>query len=163
MTATTEIDIKAIAASLRAIRKQQGLTLREVEERSGGKWKAVVIGSYERCDRSLSLNKAIALAQFYQVPLDQLLGLNPEPMESASSSSRTIIDMRALGALAFSDERTSLLKSFLGALCAKRRDWNGEVLSLRISDTALLGLLLSMGESAVNEWLMANKLILGAN
>jgi len=163
MNTTADIDIKAIAASLRAIRKQQGLTLKEVEERSNGRWKAVVIGSYERCDRSLSLNKAIALAQFYQVPLDQLLGLNSESMDSATSSSRTILDMRALAALAFSDERTTLLKSFLGALCAKRRDWNGEVLSLRISDIALLGLLLSMSESAVHEWLLTHKLILGAD
>lgn len=163
MNNPTEIDIKAIAASLRAIRKQQGLTLKEVEERSAGKWKAVVIGSYERCDRSLSLNKAVALAAFYQVPLDQLLGLSNELSQSAMAPTRTIVDMRALSALAYSDEKTVLLKNFLGALCAKRRDWNGEVLSLRLSDVAVLGLLLNLSEGAVQNWLTSHGLMLGAN
>lgn len=159
---TTEIDIKAIAASLRAIRKQKGLTLKEVEERSAGKWKAVVIGSYERCDRSLSLNKAIALADFYQVPLDQLLGINTAAPKSGERHARTIIDMRALSSLNYADSKSIALKSFLAALCAKRRDWNGEVLSLRISDISLLGLLLDIHESDVQQWLSENKLMLGA-
>ena len=76
MTLTPEITITQIAAALRAIRKAKGWTLKEVEELSGGVWKAVVIGSYERCDRSLSLNKAVSLARFYEVPLEVLLGLN---------------------------------------------------------------------------------------
>jgi transcriptional regulator with XRE-family HTH domain len=158
-----EIDIKAIAASLRAIRKQQGLTLKEVEERSAGRWKAVVIGSYERCDRSLSLNKAISLAHFYQVPLDELLGLNSQKALGGATAGRTIIDMRALSALDFVDERTTLLKSFLGALCAKRRDWNGEVLSLRLSDLSVLGLLLTLHESDVQSWLVEKGLMLKAS
>jgi transcriptional regulator with XRE-family HTH domain len=158
-----EIDIKAIAASLRAIRKQQGLTLKEVEERSAGRWKAVVIGSYERCDRSLSLNKAISLAHFYQVPLDELLGLNSQKPLGGAATGRTIVDMRALSALDFVDERTTLLKSFLGALCAKRRDWNGEVLSLRLSDISVLGLLLTLHESDVQSWLTEKGLMLKAS
>jgi len=163
MNNQSEIDIKAIAASLRAIRKQQGLTLKEVEERSAGRWKAVVIGSYERCDRSLSLNKAISLAHFYQVPLDELLGLNPQKALGGATTGRTIVDMRALSALDFVDERTTLLKSFLGALCAKRRDWNGEVLSLRLSDLSVLGLLLTLHESDVQSWLTEQGLMLKAS
>ena len=163
MNNQSEIDIKAIAASLRAIRKQQGLTLKEVEERSAGRWKAVVIGSYERCDRSLSLNKAISLAHFYQVPLDELLGLNSQKSLGGAATGRTIVDMRALSALDFVDERTTLLKSFLGALCAKRRDWTGEVLSLRLSDLSVLGLLLTLHESDVQIWLTEKGLMLKAS
>ena len=37
---------KALGAKLRAIRQQQGLSLHGVEERSGGRWKAVVVGSW---------------------------------------------------------------------------------------------------------------------
>jgi len=44
---------KALGARLRAIRQQQGLSLHGVEEKSNEKWKAVVVGSYER-DRPLS-------------------------------------------------------------------------------------------------------------
>ena len=50
-----ELSIEEIAASIKAVRKAKGLTLRQVEEKSGGLWKAVVIGSYERCDRALSV------------------------------------------------------------------------------------------------------------
>ena len=35
----------------------------------------MVIGSYERADRSLSIAKAIELADFYGVPLAYLLGI----------------------------------------------------------------------------------------
>ncbi|MBX6767116.1 MAG: transcriptional regulator, partial [Actinomadura rubrobrunea] len=37
---------KALGARLRAIRTQQGLSLHGVEEKSRGRWKAVVVGSY---------------------------------------------------------------------------------------------------------------------
>ena len=39
---------RALGARLRAIRTQQGLSLHGVEEKSEGRWKAVVVGSYER-------------------------------------------------------------------------------------------------------------------
>jgi len=65
-----ERSIEDIAAAIKSIRKSKNLTLREVEIQSEGIWKAVVVGSYERCDRALSIKKAISLANFYQVPLD---------------------------------------------------------------------------------------------
>jgi hypothetical protein len=37
---------RSLGARLRAIRTQQGLSLHGVEERSQGRWKAVVVGSY---------------------------------------------------------------------------------------------------------------------
>src|ERR687890_717777 len=46
---------KRLGARLRAIRQQQGLTLQQVEEMSEGRWKAVVVGSYERGDRAVSV------------------------------------------------------------------------------------------------------------
>jgi transcriptional regulator with XRE-family HTH domain len=48
---------KRLGARLRAIRQQQGLTLQQVEEMSEGRWKAVVVGSYERGDRAVSVAK----------------------------------------------------------------------------------------------------------
>ena len=64
-----------IGANLRKIRLLKGFTLKDVEEKSKGKWKAVVIGSYERGNRALTIKKAIVLADFYQVPLGHLLGI----------------------------------------------------------------------------------------
>ena len=66
---TTPVEI---SRRLRQIRKQQNLTLKQVEIRSRGKWKAVVIGSYERGTRSLSISKAKSLCEFYGVPLSAL-------------------------------------------------------------------------------------------
>jgi hypothetical protein len=38
---------KSLGARLRSIRQQQGLSLQGVEEKSAGRWKAVVVGSYD--------------------------------------------------------------------------------------------------------------------
>ena len=55
---------KTLGARLRAIRTQQGLSLHGVEEKSRGRWKAVVVGSYERGDRSVTVQKLAELAVY---------------------------------------------------------------------------------------------------
>ena len=64
---------KALGARLRAIRTQQGLSLHGVEEKSQGRWKAVVVGSYERGDRAVTVQRLSELADFYGVPVTELL------------------------------------------------------------------------------------------
>lgn len=64
---------KALGARLRAVRKRQGLSLRGVEAKSGGKWKGVVVGTYERAERSLTVERLAGLAEFYGVPVTDLL------------------------------------------------------------------------------------------
>src|SRR6059058_5794423 len=64
---------KALGAKLRGIRQQQGLSLQGVEEKSGGRWKAVVVGSYERGDRAVTVARLAELADFYRVPVAELL------------------------------------------------------------------------------------------
>ncbi|MFD7891216.1 helix-turn-helix domain-containing protein, partial [Streptomyces albidoflavus] len=75
---------KQLGAKLRAIRTQQGLSLHGVEEKSQGRWKAVVVGSYERGDRAVTVQRLAELADFYGVPVQELLpgttpGGAPEP------------------------------------------------------------------------------------
>ena len=149
-TSDTKVGMKDIASAIRAIRKQKGLTLKKVEEISGGKWKSVVIGSYERCDRALSLKKAMALAEFYGVPLDQLLGLGEV---KARSEKRIILDLRKFNA---NPEKSRLylgLESFLKTICKKRHDWNGEVLSIRRDDLLTISLMQGVDETFVMPWL----------
>ena len=67
---------QALGARLRAIRNQQGLSLQGVEDKSHGRWKAVVVGSYERGDRAVTVQRLSELAVFYGVPVSELL---PEP------------------------------------------------------------------------------------
>jgi transcriptional regulator with XRE-family HTH domain len=65
---------------LRATRTAQGLSLDGVEQKSRGQWKAVVVGSYERADRGLSVENLAGLAGFYGVAIASLL---PEAGEAA--------------------------------------------------------------------------------
>lgn len=145
--------IKAIAASLRQIRKQKGYTLKAVEKLSLGKWKAVVVGSYERQDRALSLNRAIGLARFYQVPLDQLLGLASPVQNLNFQKEALIVDLRRALGNPPREDSDAIFQKFLTSLCSKRRDWNGEVLSLRARDIETIGLLLDQSEQGVWNWL----------
>ena len=64
---------REVGRRLRAVRHMQGLTLADVEDRSDGEWKAVVVGSYERGDRGISVPRLSSLAAFYGVPLAPLL------------------------------------------------------------------------------------------
>jgi transcriptional regulator with XRE-family HTH domain len=158
-----ERTIEEIARSIRAIRKQKGLTLKEVEAQSQGVWKAVVIGSYERCDRALSLKKAISLANFYQVPLDELLGIGSAKSEHISEieiPEKFTIDIRRISNLAKIDEKARQITSFLALLCAKRKDWNGEVISIRISDIETIALLGNETEIQSHHWLRQNSLLI---
>jgi len=46
--------VQVLGARLRDVRQREGLSLQRVEQRSGGRWKAVVVGSYERGDRAVT-------------------------------------------------------------------------------------------------------------
>ena len=45
----------ALGARLRAVRRQHGMTLQQVHQRSGNRWSPLVLGSYERADRAMSV------------------------------------------------------------------------------------------------------------
>ncbi|MEI6648735.1 MAG: helix-turn-helix transcriptional regulator [Actinomycetes bacterium] len=149
-----------IGLQLRAIRHQKGLTLKDVENSSRGEWKAVVLGSYERNDRSLSLRKAIALAEFYEVPLEHLLGIS-ERKESSRTS--LILDLRTLARMRSQSNFFEQVSNFAHIICAKRRDWNGEVLSLRQEDLLPLALINNCSEIELREKLNAAGLLLRAS
>jgi transcriptional regulator with XRE-family HTH domain len=71
---------KALGARLRAVRTHQGLSLAGVEELSRGQWKAVVVSSWERGDRAVTVEKLAGLAAFYGIPtIDLLPGVPPSP------------------------------------------------------------------------------------
>ncbi|HEX6262801.1 MAG TPA: helix-turn-helix domain-containing protein [Actinomycetota bacterium] len=61
-------------AALRRAREAVGLTLHEVAERSGGRFKPSTVAGYERGERSISLGRFAQLATVYDRPPDQLLG-----------------------------------------------------------------------------------------
>jgi transcriptional regulator with XRE-family HTH domain len=68
---------------LRAERVKRGWSLRQLQVISGGRWKAVVVGAYERGDRGISAQKIVELAGFYQAPVCGLLPAIGEPAAEA--------------------------------------------------------------------------------
>src|SRR3954467_10365614 len=87
---------KALGARLRAIRTQQGLSLHGVEEKSRGRWKAVVVGSYERGDRAVTVQRLAELAEFYGVPVAELLPEGAATGSATEPAAKIIIDLEQL-------------------------------------------------------------------
>ena len=135
------------AEQLRTIRKSKGWSLQDVERHSNGKWKAVVVGSYERSDRAISLKKAIALMDFYQVPISELF-----PESTARITSRSItLDLVKINASFL--PQAERLRNFTRVLSNRRKDWNGYILTIRDNDLAFLSLLLNLNDVATLDYL----------
>ena len=115
-----------LGARLRAVRTQQGLTLADVETRSDGRWKAVVVGSYERGDRAVSVARLSELAEFYDVPVGHLLPDGDEP-----AGDRITLDLTGLDDL---DEDHGTLVRFVRRIQQERGDYNGRMITLRTDD-----------------------------
>ena len=87
--------VEEVGRRLRAIRRQQGLSLEDVEERSGGRWSASAVGAYERGYRVLSLARLRELAEFYGVPMSVVVGevdLREQPIPVAGPP-KVILDL----------------------------------------------------------------------
>jgi transcriptional regulator with XRE-family HTH domain len=159
----THITIQQVSARLRAIRISRSLSLSDVERLSKGSLKAVVLGSYERGARTLSIKRAITIAALYDVPLSQLF-TEELPVEVISAE-RTIIDLRAVNKRAHdathpSNENYLLLARLAQRVVRSRQDWNGEVLSIRQSDMETISVLFDQPISHVLQWMESEKVLL---
>jgi transcriptional regulator with XRE-family HTH domain len=132
-----------VGERLRNIRLQKGLSLHDVEERSGKEFKASVLGAYERGERSISVPRLQRLAIFYGVPVDHLLPrLAPEANEAAAAAATggaeeaVCIDLEALEARSEPEART--LNRYLSLIQTQRGDFNGKVLTIRRDDVRVL-------------------------
>jgi transcriptional regulator with XRE-family HTH domain len=147
------MNINNPAQRLREIRKSKGWSLQDVEHHSNGKWKAVVIGSYERADRAISLKKAISLMQFYQVPITELF---PEITTQVTTRSVSV----NLNKLAESNEtKSQILQRFTKSISNRRKDWNGQILTIRANDIQFLALQIEKNEADTLDWLIESELI----
>jgi len=123
---------RALGARLRSIRQQQGLSLQGVEQKSKGRWKAVVVGSYERGDRAVTVQRLSELAEFYGVPVEELLpggGSSPAAMEPPP---RLVLDLERLHRI--NAEEAAPLARYAATIQSQRGDYNGRVLSIRQDD-----------------------------
>ncbi len=120
------------------------------------------MGSYERGSRAISLARAIEIANLFAIPLAELI---EEPSaRNGGDEALLILDLRKLRGLelAKASEQIAKLRSFANAICAKRRDWNGEVLTLRSHDLDTLTLVMEMTAQEVQELLKQSQLLISA-
>ncbi|HUF33489.1 MAG TPA: transcriptional regulator [Acidimicrobiales bacterium] len=156
-----------VGGRLRAIRKQKRLSLQEVEASSQLEFKASVLGAYERGERAISVPRLQRLAQFYNVPVDQLL-----PRDGFASS-ETVIDLDRGTVLPGADEadeppatidlnilesmgttESILLTRYLGMIQVQRGDFNGRVLTVRRDDLRAIACLLDTEPGSVRTRLL---------
>ena len=131
-----------VGGRLRAIRKQQRLSLQAVETRSEGRFKAVVVGSYERGDRVVSVNRLAELADFYGVPITELLppgSVAPPPASRSGVGERIVLNLRRLRELPL--EQSEAADRYARTIQAERGDYGNDVLSLRADDLRPLAIM----------------------
>jgi len=133
-----------VGERLRAIRRQKGLSLHDVEARSSLEFKASVLGAYERGERAISVPRLIRLAEIYEVPADQLLprevdgeiSLVESAAAGADANAKFTIDLVRLHEI--DDPDAHVLDRFATALQRERQDFNGRMLTIRRSDLRVL-------------------------
>ena len=160
-----EPSTKSIAKRIRSIRQGKGWSLADVAAMSGGRVKVAALGSYERCDRTISMERAIELADIFGVPLTYLI-CAPESESASQSSAGVMINLRRVRILAENSienvAELQTLSIFLMWIAGRRNDWNGEVMSLRQSDLNTIALMTFQTEKQALEWLTVNKLLVTA-
>ena len=144
---------KELGARLRAIRTQQGLSLHGVEEKSEGRWKAVVVGSYERGDRAVTVQRLAELAEFYNVPLQELLPESQSVPATPEPAPRIVLDLEQLKSNVPAEQAGPLAR-YAATIQSQRGDYNGRVLSIRQEDLRSLAVIYDAAPHALTEELI---------
>ena len=139
---------RRVGERLRAIRKQKGLSLQEVEAASSQEFKASVLGAYERGERAISVPRLQRLARFYSVPVDQLLprdvdidltdsatgdaDVDVTPRRTWDNSDKITIDLTRFQGV--DDDEARVLHRYVNTIQVQRQDFNGRMLTIRRDD-----------------------------
>jgi transcriptional regulator with XRE-family HTH domain len=133
-----------VGERLRAIRRQKGLSLHDVEARSTLEFKASVLGAYERGERAISVPRLLRLAEIYEVPADQLLPREFDGEISLVESAGGSIDQGAAFAIDLvrlhdvDDPDAQIISRFASSIQLERQDFNGRMLTIRRADLRVL-------------------------
>ena len=146
-----------VGQRLRAIRRQKGLSLQDVEATSSQEFKASVLGAYERGERIISIARLQRLAGLYNVPVDQLLPPStgpeagpPNGSEEAPAGERPLselpdkvtFDLTRIDSVA--DPELEMVCRYLKSIEVQRQDFNGRVLTIRRDDLRTMAGLLGI-------------------
>ena len=126
---------QVIGEVLRAARSSRGLTLKQLELLSGGRFKHSVVGEYERAERSISLERFFELARVYGTAADRLLAQAMELLDPEGRQ-EIVVDLARMELL--EEESRRLLGDFVNRIRERRGDHGGEVVTLRSGDIQVL-------------------------
>jgi transcriptional regulator with XRE-family HTH domain len=142
---------RRVGERLRAIRRQKRLSLQDVEANSEQEFKASVLGAYERGERAISVPRLERLAQYYSVPVDQLL-----PRSTSTPATSDLVDLtgrtgRSNGVTinltqldAVPRPEGEMLGRYLVMIQVQRQDFNGRVLTIRHDDLRAVACILGV-------------------
>jgi transcriptional regulator with XRE-family HTH domain len=140
------------------VRSQQGLSLHGVEQKSQGRWKAVVVGSYERGDRAVTVQRLSELAEFYGVPVHELLPGTGSPGSAAEPGGKLVLDLERLKQIPV--DKAGPLVRYVGSIQSQRGDWNGRVMTIRAEDVRTLSVIYDLSPTQLidqlTEWEVLN-------
>ena len=139
-------DGRQVGERLRAIRRQKGLSLHDVEARSGQEFKASVLGAYERGERAISVPRLLRLAELYRVPPDQLLPRSlgdpdidlTEPVTSSALSPGDGFTIDLVRLHEIEDDDAAVVARYAATIQLQRQDFNGQMLTIRNDDLRVL-------------------------
>lgn len=137
-----------LGSHLRSIRKQRGLSLNDIERRTNGKYRASVLGAYERGERSISVPRLAKLAEVYGVALEELLppeeGWRPVAENTSSPRDSLTIDLEALESSL--DPEAQIIERYVNRIQIERGTLDEGRLTIRREDIRMMGAFLDMAE-----------------
>ena len=134
-----------VGERLRLVRRQKRMSLQEVEAESSHEFKASVLGAYERGERAISVPRLSRLAQFYEVPVGQLLPRGDGVVDDSATSlaQQVTIDLDRLARVPGAE--AAVLGRFLAMIQGQRREFNGSSLTIRRDDLRTIACILDTG------------------
>ncbi len=123
---------ESVASRIRQARYAQGLSLRDVETKSGGAIKATHLGSYERGTRAVTPERLEQLAEFFGIPLQELLFGPPQRTVQVPPLVLSLEALRLAPATAY------WLRRWVDLIRGMRGDWAGHLLTVRADDVHAL-------------------------
>jgi len=122
-----------VGRALRGARQARHLTLRDVGERSDGRFKPTAVAGYERGERSISLERFCELAQLYDMAPERLLA---QVLWRTRNLPEPTIDRSKVEALP--PEERGALNDFIEQVRRMRNDQQDGTITLRIRDLEVL-------------------------
>ncbi len=154
-----------LGSRLREIRRQQRLSLEQVEAASDGALPTSLLGAYERGERTMTVLRLESIARFYRVPIDQLLprgrpsttgdGLAPD----GSGRAALVVDLAQLTPL--TGHPYVMLRRYCESIREQRNDLVSDLLTLRGDDRRVVAAILDIALDRLDAELSLHGLLVG--